>query len=120
MNTKREDDRFLRRVIWFMGTLVLASSGGWIWTVAVTQAQVDANTRAVGKINELHETMTDIRIGVAKLVTNSEVRNKMMQRQGIKQDAFEKKQLYIFGEQKQRTQTIIDAKAHIKDWRIHQ
>ena len=112
----REDDKFLRKIIWFLGGLTLTSAGA----IIAMQIQITSVSKAVEEINDLHKTMTDIRIGVAELVANSVERNKIMERQSKKQDAFEKKQLYIFGEQKERKQTIIDARAHIKDWRKHQ
>lgn len=109
---KREDDGFLRKVIWFLIGATIVSTGGWIWTVAVTQTQVKANTEAVKKIQKLQETMTKINIGVVTLVENSKIRNELMKQYASKQD-------YIFGEQKRRTSTINRSNSHMKNWRIH-
>jgi len=111
----REDDKFLRKIIWFLGGLTLTSAAA----IIAMQVQITSVSKAVDEINDLHKTMTSIRIGVVRLVANSEARNRMLKQQGKKQDAFDKKQLYIFGEQKRRTQTILDARAHIDNWRKH-
>ena len=108
MTGKREDDKFLRKVIWFLGVAFLTSAGGWTWTVAVTQTQVNANSEAVKEIKELQKTMTHINNGVIKLVENSEVRNEMMRDE-------RKQQEFIFGEQKRRLPIIKRVTRHMDD-----
>ncbi len=107
--TKKTDDVFLRRVIWLLLTLSISSAGGWIWTVAGLQSQVNHNSESVKEIKQIQLSMASIDKGVAVLVALAEERNKQ-QKAGLK------RQDYIFGEQRRRSPMIawIEQKMRMK------
>lgn len=108
----REDDKFLRKIIWFLIVAFLTSAGGWVRSTTIQQGQIDANTRALEEIKRLQRTMQDINVGVIKLVENSLVRNEIMREQKTQQD-------YIFGEQKRRKPIIGRVSRHMDNRSIH-
>jgi len=109
---KRVDDAFLRRVAGALLIAAIASAGGWIWTLAYLQSQVNTNTAGVEEIRALQRTMNHINEGVVTLVENSRIRNELMQKYSDRQD-------YIFGEQKRRTSTIKRSNEHMDNRSIH-
>ena len=103
MTNNRKDDAFLRRVIWMLLGLSVSSAGGWIYTIAYSQAELDSAIKRINRIEsiqiEISRSMGSIDKGVAVLIALAEERNKQ-QRVGIK------RQSYIFGEQKRRKPMI--------------
>ena len=101
--TKREDDAFLRRVVWLLLGLTVSSAGGWIYNIAYSQSELDAAIKRIDKLEliqiQISRSMTSIDKGVAVLIALAEERNKQ-QKIGIK------RQNYIFGEQKRRKPLI--------------
>lgn len=110
MATERE-----KLLIWVLGLFVvtaIGSVGGWIYTVAVTNTKVEANTEAVKEIKIIKRTMADINIGVARLVANSEIRNELMRQEKKRSD-------YVYGEQKRRRAIIDMVIPHVTNNKIH-
>lgn len=108
MNTKREDDAFLRKVIWFIGGLALTSAA----SIIVMQVQINANTKAVEQIKETNKTLNRINITLQKVLDSGEHRNAIL-------ISLKKNQAEIAAEQQRRTTTVYDAAKHIKDRSIH-
>ena len=99
----RKDDAFLRRIVWILLTLAITSSGGWVYSIAYMQSDINHNNSKIEKLekiqSEINRSMTSIDTGVSVLVALAEERNKQ-QKESIK------KQEYIFGEQKRRKPMI--------------
>jgi len=104
----REDDKFMRKMIWFIAGLALTSAA----SIVAMQMQINENAKAVKEIKKLQITMTSIQIGVARLVENSVIRNDMMKAEKTQQD-------YIFGEQKRRLPIIKRSRRHMDNRGIH-
>jgi len=99
----RQDDSFLRRVIWLLLALTVSSAGGWIYNIAYSQSKLDEAINRINKLEtiqlQISRSMSSIDSGVSVLVALAEERNKQ-QKDGLK------RQHYIFGEQKRRKPMI--------------
>lgn len=106
--SKRIDDTFLRRVIWFLLTMLVGAAASFVvmWT------QVQANTAAIQKFDRQYETITEIKIMVATLVSNSEERNALLKKVSEQQNR-------IYGEQKRRAPIIERTQKHLDDRGLH-
>ena len=57
--TTRTDDRFMRRVIYFLISIVVAQGGGWVWTIAVLYSQVQ---NLESDVNQMVNTNTKLAV----------------------------------------------------------
>jgi len=115
MTGKREDDAFLRKVIWFIGGLALTSAA----SIIAMQIQINANKEAVSEIRETNKTLNKINITLQKVLGSGQHRNALLLAQAKKQEAFERRQIYIFGEQKTRTPKFKTFERHMDNNRRH-
>ena len=111
----REDDKFLRKIIWFLGGLTLVSAGA----IGVMQVQINANSKAVEEIRETNKTLNKISITLQKVLSSGNHRNALLIAQSKKTARMEKRQIYIFGEQKKRGPKFNVFERHIDDYRRH-
>jgi len=105
----RQDDAFLRKIIWWIGGLALISSGA----IGVMQVQISANSKAVEEIRETNKTLHKINITLQKVLSSGEFRNRLLV-------SLKRNQSTIAAEQQRRTTTVRDAAKHMKDRGIHQ
>jgi hypothetical protein len=100
MKTPREDDAFTRRVMAALLISLLASVGGWIYSLGFMQSDLVHAYDRIEKLEaiqaEISKSMSSIDKGVEVLIALAEERNKQ-QKESIK------KQNYIFGELKRRS-----------------
>jgi len=119
VSNKREDDKFLRKVIWFLGAAFLTSAGGWSYNIIVTQQnviaqqkQIDANAQSVRELRQMQKELQSINANVVKLVGMSTVRTEIALKQQDQQE-------FIYGEQKRRRPLIDAVMPHINDRSLH-
>ena len=115
MTTKREDDKFLRKIIWYLGGLSLLSAGA----IGVMQVQINANSKAVEEIKETNKTLNMINLTLQEVLNSGKYRNTLLVSQSKKQDAFEKRQIKIFVEQEKRRSTVYRAEKHMRTKGAH-
>jgi len=96
---------FMRRVIWMLFAMLFSSIGGWIWTVAVIQTQVNDNSEKINRMDRTYDTVIEIKTLVGVLVT-----------QGVD---FKNELHIIGGIQKHRTSIVEDARLHMGNRKIH-
>lgn len=108
MPNKREDDKFLRKVIWFIGGLALTSAA----SIIAMQVQINANKEAVKQIKETNKTLNEINLTLQKVFSSGKYRNRILV-------SLEKRQTVISAEQQRRTTTVYDAAKHMKNRGIH-
>ncbi len=115
MMGNREDDKFLRKIIWYLGGVTLVSATA----IGAMQVQINANKEAVKEIKETNKTLNQINLTLQKVHTSGINRNNLLVAQAKKQEAFEERQLKIYGEQEKRRTTVYDAAKHMKNRRVH-
>jgi len=101
----RTDDKFMRRIIWLLLTLLIASISNGVWTTASLKAQVDSNSVEIAKFSKVYEVMYEMRGDIKRLVL-----------QGNEDHTILKK---VHIEQERRTGTVQRAEDHIDDRKIH-
>lgn len=112
---RREDNRFMRKIIWYLGGITLTSA----IAISAMQVQINNMSKAVEQIKETNKTLNKINLTLQKLFNSGENRNLIMIAQSKKQDMLEIRQIKILTEQERRHTTVYDAAKHMKDWRIH-
>ena len=108
MPNKREDDKFLRKIIWYLGAVTLASAV----SIGAMQVQINANKEAVKEIKETNKTLNEINITLQKVLSSGTYRNRLLV-------SLKTTQTSISAEQQRRTTTVYDAAKHMKNRGIH-
>lgn len=102
---ERTDDKFMRSLFWAMFGTLIASIGGWIWTIAVIQAQVTQNAEKLKHYDAFYENVIEMRQLLKTIVEqNREFKNTLDN---------------VRTEQQLRTQTINQVRDHMRDKSAH-
>jgi hypothetical protein len=121
-NKEKEDDRFFRRIIWWMGGLALASAGSII-AIEVQILNLSESTKEIRKTNKemrkQNKSLNKINIVLQQLLDSSKYSNSMMLSQIKKTESIEERQIYIFGEQKKRGYKFKVFDKHMDNPRVH-
>lgn len=112
---KREDDKFMRKIIWYLGGITLTSA----LAIAAMQVQINGNSKAVEEIRETNKTLNKININMQKLIDSGNHRNDLLASLFETQKTLSKRQRFIFGEQKERTPKFKMFQKHIDNSRRH-
>jgi len=99
----------IRKIMVYIGGIVLASAVA----IAAMQVQINGLINAVGEIKETNKTLGKISLTLQKVFDSGQHRNTILRIHAKKQDALEKRQIYIFGEQKTRTARLAAMERHI-------
>jgi len=91
VESKRVNDPFMRKILWYLGGLVLASAGA----ILVMQVQISNNTKA-------NEILGKISISIQTLIDSGAHRNDLLSALTKKTEQVEDRLLKVYGEQQRR------------------